>query len=232
MGINSFCCKLTENKGEDELRNIILSIGVNSISEIQFRRELKELSKDDYIQINDFLIYMQKYWSKNKQIKDIQISIFNKYFTATMTKDVSIYELILLLLPVFNIKLEEKKKTFIDIINKLSYPKRLFKNVKEIINLYYNFHTIFVTKVIYYELKNCSNSNNYYKETSDLKDILMNAFTEELVNKEVSNLISFIEKKDKQVEYLNTQDIENISNNISFDLKELRDRFVNKYTPF
>ena len=227
MGINSLCCSLAENKGEDELRKIITSLGVCNITEIQFRRELKEISKEDYIQTNNFIIYMQKYWSKNKEIREIQINIFNKYFTATMTKDVSLYEIILLLLPLFNIKPEEKKKTFIDLVNKLSYPRRLFKNVKEIINLYYNFHTIFITKVIYYEFKNNLNSK-FYKESSDLKDCLMCVFIEEIVNKEVNNIIKTVDSSNS-IEYLDTEDLEVLSNNVALNFGELRDGFIIKY---
>lgn len=220
------CCELTDNKGEEALRTIIYSFGLTNITEINFRRDLKEKSRDDIIQTADFLEYMDSYWSQKEPTKQIQISLFNKYFSATLSREINIYELSLLLLPLFNLSIEEKRKTFQETIKSLTYPKYMFKNIKEMVNLYYNFHTIFITKIIYYELKN----ENKKKESNDLRNLLLSVFTEEQVHKEVDTLLKVFENDINKKTYLTAEDIEMLSERISMNFGELRDYFINKYS--
>ena len=223
------CCELADNKGEDSLRNVLTSLGVTSLTEMAFVKGLKEKTKNDIIQINDFFDYMEKYWSQKESIRQNQINLFNKYFSATLgssgSREINIYEISLLFLPLFNIPIEEKRKAFEYTIKTLTFQKLLFKNIKEMITLYYNFHTIFITKIIYCEFKN----ENRKKESEDLKGLLHSVFNEENVHKELGAMIKEFEDDINMKAYLTNNDLSILSQRVSLNINDLRDFFINKY---
>lgn len=225
MGAITSCCALRDNKGEEELRNIMFSMGIANITEIDFINDLKERAKEDLILVTDFMDYMNNHWSTNTNLRQLQIGLFNKYFSATLSREICIYELSLLLLPFFKLSYDEKKKTFQEAIKSLTKPKYMYKSVKEMINLFFNFHTIFITKIIYFDFK----AENKIKESNDLRSLLLSVFTEEQVHKEVDSILSDFENDINKKAYLSAYDLEILSNRVILSFSDLRDYFINKY---
>jgi len=229
MGNFIQCCELRDNKGEDSLRSILTSIKVVEITEMSFIKGLKEKTKDETVQISDFFDYMDSYWSEKEGMRSIQKTLFNKYFMATLgnssTKEINIYEASLLFLPLFNLTVDEKRKAFEFTIKSLTYHKLLYKNIKEMITLYYNFHTIFITKIIYHEFKN----EGRKKESDDLKELLSTVFYEENIHKEIGILMKDFEEEINKKSLLSNTDLEALSQLIPLSIGDLRDYFINKY---
>lgn len=229
MGNFIQCCELRDNKGEDSLRSILSSIKVTEISEMTFVKGLKEKTKDEMIQISEFFDYMDTFWSQKEGMKSIQITLFNKYFSATLgnssPKEINIYEVSLLFLPLFSLSIEEKRKAFEVTIKSLTYHKLLYKNIREMVTLYYNFHTIFITKIIYYEYK----SEGRKKEAEDLKGLLSTVFNEENIHKEINLLMNDFEEDVSKKGILTNGDLEELAKKIPLSVGDLRDYFINKY---
>lgn len=232
MGVGNFasCCscqKIPNMKGEEFLRLIFKDIEISRISEMTFLKSLKEIATDDHIKINDFLNMMEKYWSKTETNRNIQINLFQKYFNATTglskRKEINIYEISLLMIPLYKQSLEEKQKTFEFTIKTLCQSQNKFNllNIREFINLYYNFYTIFITKILYYEFK----SNSNLMESDDLKNLLVSVFNEENVIVEVNLLFKKYEK-----DVLSSQELNSICSKISFTIDDFRDYFITKYS--
>lgn len=222
MGLIVPCCEISEIKGEESLRSVLFSLGITNITEIEFRRELKESTRDDVIQTSDFFEYMKPHWSLHEPTKRLQIAIFEKYFQAFSCREVNIYELSLLLLPFFNISLDERRKTLIETLKALTFPKFMYRKIRELVQLYFNFHTIFLTKTIYLEYK----FEHRVKESGDLWNLLLTVFNEDQVLTEVGNLFNDFEI-DKA--YLSLEEIEDLAYRIPINFSDLRNGFINKY---
>lgn len=226
MGNIVLCCRFESNEGELFVRDIIKSLGITKLTDMKFMKEMKERSKDNFIKTTDFFDYMENYWSKDEEIRHIQIRIFRKYFSATnesTRKEANIYELCLLFLPLFKMPYEEKRKSFEFLMKANSSNETLIINIKDYTELLYSFHTVYITKIIHSQI----NVNERMKENKQLNFLIGNVYSEDNINTEINLL--FDDFKTKDFNKLSSIDIEVLSGKVLLDFDDIRDSFLKKY---
>ncbi len=223
---NIACCKFESNEGELFVRDIIKSLGITKLTDMRFMKEMKERSKDNFIKVTDFFDYMEDYWSREEEIRHIQIRIFRKYFSATnesTRKEANIYELCLLFLPLFKMPNDEKRKSFEFLMKANSSNETLIVNIKDYTELLYSFHTVYITKIIHSQIS----LNDRMKENKQLNHLIANVYSEENINQEINLL--FDDYKIKDFNKLSSIDIEVLSEKVLLDFDDIRDNFLKKY---
>jgi len=158
------CCNAGGGeKGEDFIKKVMLSLkSVNNFNDKVMLKEFKSVKRDECILIGDFFEYLETILSEDREKGELQKGVFIKYFKATGEKELNINEILLLLIPYFNMNTKDKKYLLKQVLEYLTDEKNINnRNLKvkkrskrEILYFYYHFHTIFLTKSFIFLLNN------------------------------------------------------------------------------
>lgn len=170
------CCSNPQGEnGEDFIRRIFSPFKYKNNFDIKnILEDLKPLLKEDCIFTGDFITYMQRFWSEDKETRELQKFAFVKYFQLHKAKEIGVYEIMLLILPFLNMSTKEKLNAFKSLIGYLQKNKTIVfpRTIREIVYHYYFFHTVLITKIYinYLDLKIKQSINQRVFNTSSISN--------------------------------------------------------------
>jgi hypothetical protein len=173
--MGSCCSNPNGENGEDFIRKIFTPFKFkNNFDYKNILEDLKHLLKEDCIFTGDFITYMQRFWSDDKETKELQKFLFVKYFSMYKAKIICVYEILLIILPFLNMSTKEKLSAFKSLIEYLQKNKTIVfpRTIREIIYHYYFFHTVLMTKIYinYLDVKIKQSINSTVFNTSKISN--------------------------------------------------------------
>lgn len=200
MGTCTNCCSTyISREGEEFIKTIFESFSKHNLfifnTMIQY---LEPLCKENKVYIMDFLYVMNNFYSNNPEIRELQKYLLEKYFLETRLKEMYFYEYLIIILPLMNMKVSEKKSLFKLLLGYLNSHKTSFLpgTNKEVIFFIYDFVCVFITNTIIhflehklkikendaYLIKLFSNPNQISNKKKDREETESRKILEDLIN--------------------------------------------------